>query len=158
MTVNRFRRPVPPPMSHDFGKQPYVTDLNNVTMRNNNFRTAIWTGANLQMTLMSINPNQDVGLEVHSDVDQFFYIVNGVALVLMGEEKNSLNYRRTAVNGNGIFIPAGTWHNVVNAGNVQLKMFTIYAPPEHPMGTVEHGNPGYAPRQAVGEPVGGEEI
>ncbi len=122
--------------SMDYGPEPFVVDIEKVTKQNPNYRTALWTGDHLQVTLMDIPVGGDVGLEIHPDTDQFFRIEEGVAQVLMGNNQNNLNLRARATDGDAIMIPAGTWHNVVNAGNEPLKMYSIYAPPHHPRGTV----------------------
>lgn len=120
----------------DYGKQPYVVDINEATKQNNNFRTALWTGTHLQVTLMSINVGDDIGLESHPNVDQFLRIEEGEGLVRMGMRKDNLNFERRVSDDYAIMIPAGTWHNVINTGNTPLKLYSIYAPPEHPFGTV----------------------
>lgn len=121
----------------DQGKKPFVVNIEDVTKRNNTYRTALWTGEHLQLTLMSILPGEDVGLEVHPHVDQFIRIEEGRGLTEMGAERDRLNLRQYVGDGTAIFVPAGTWHNVTNIGAVPLKLYTIYAPPNHPFGTVE---------------------
>lgn len=120
----------------DYGPKPYVVDIEKVTEENTNYRTALWTGPNLQVTLMSIDVDDDIGLEVHDNVDQFIRIEEGQGLVLMGKEKNQLDYQQRVRDDFAIMVPAGTWHNVVNTGSKPLKLYAIYAPPEHPQGTV----------------------
>jgi len=120
----------------DKGPEPYVTDLDRLARINPNFRTAIWTGNELQLTVMSIPPKGEVGLELHDDTDQFLYVVSGSATVLMGADRNKLDYQKTAKAGSGIFVPLNTWHNIVNTGSRPLKLFTVYAPPHHPHGTI----------------------
>lgn len=120
----------------DYGPEPFVINIDEATKRNKNYRTALWTGKNLQLTLMSIIPHGDIGLEVHPTNDQFIRIEEGQGIVQMGPTKNNLNFRRGVSDGFAIFIPAGTWHNVINTGNTPLKVYSIYAPPKHPHGTV----------------------
>ncbi len=120
----------------DFGKKPYVVDIEDLTISNENFRTAAWTGVNMQMTLMTIQPGEDIGLEVHDDHDQFLRIEQGNAQVLMGESKDDLSLDIPAEEDFAIFVPAGKWHNIVNTGSVPLKLYSIYAPSEHPFGTI----------------------
>jgi mannose-6-phosphate isomerase-like protein (cupin superfamily) len=119
----------------DSGPQPYVENIEQVTLSNANYRTALWTGANLQLTLMSIEPGHDIGLEVHDDHDQFLRIEQGEAKVMMGPSKDELNTWQ-ASDDFAVFVPAGTWHNLINVGSDNLKLYSIYAPPEHPHGTV----------------------
>jgi mannose-6-phosphate isomerase-like protein (cupin superfamily) len=120
----------------DYGPQPFVVNINEATKQNNTYRTALWTGKHLQVTLMSIKVGEDIGLEVHPDVDQFLRIEQGQGIVQMGKNKNNLTFTRKVYDDFAIMIPAGTWHNVTNIGNVPLKLYSIYAPPNHPFGTV----------------------
>lgn len=120
----------------DYGPQPYVVNINEASKQNNTFRTALWTGKHLQVTLMSINAGDDIGLEVHPDVDQFIRIEEGQGLVKMGSSKDKLDFQANVYDDFAIMIPAGTWHNVINTGNKPLKVYSIYAPPQHPHGTV----------------------
>lgn len=134
MNNSNFRRQFP--KLTDFGPEPFVVNIEEAAKQNNNFRTALWTGNNLQVTLMSINPGEDIGLEVHPTVDQFIRIEQGGGLVKMGDSKYRLDYQRRIYDNFAIMIPAGKWHNVINTGSKPLKLYTIYAPPEHPRGTV----------------------
>jgi len=120
----------------DYGGKPFVVDIKEAAKQNKNYRTALWTGKHLQVTLMSIEVGGDIGLEVHPDVDQFIRIEQGQGLVRMGERKDHLDFERRVSEDDAIMIPAGTWHNVTNTGHVPLKLYSIYAPPEHPFGTV----------------------
>lgn len=120
----------------DYGPEPFVININEATMQNNNFRTALWTGKRLQVTLMSINVGESIGLEMHPDVDQFIRIEQGYGLVQMGNNKNNLNFERKVYDDFAIIIPAGKWHNLTNIGNVPIKLYSIYAPPNHPKGTI----------------------
>lgn len=122
--------------SNDFGPNPFVTNINSATLRNNNFRTALWTGNHLQLTLMSINVGEDIGLEVHPNTDQFIRIEQGQGVVVMGDSQDSFNFRQNVYDDYIIIIPAGKWHNIINTGSVPLKLYSIYAPPSHPHGTV----------------------
>jgi len=111
-------------------------DINKATIHNDNYRTTLWTGKNLQLTVMSIPPGQDIGLEIHHDHDQFLRVEGGQGLAQMGDTKEHLSFRQPVFDDSAIFIPAGTWHNVTNTGNNPLKLYSIYAPPEHPFGTI----------------------
>lgn len=126
----------PPIKLRDYGGKPFVVNIERAAEQNQNFRTALWTGKHLQVTLMSIEVGGDIGLEVHPNVDQFIRIEQGQGLVQMGERKDRLDFERRVSEGDAIMIPAGTWHNVTNIGHVPLKLYSIYAPPEHPFGTV----------------------
>lgn len=120
----------------DYGPEPFVIDIDHATKQNDAFRTALWTGTYLQLTLMSINAGDDIGLELHSNLDQFLRVEQGQGLVKMGQSRDNLNFQRRVGDGYAIIIPAGTWHNVINTGKTPLKLYSIYAPPQHPKGTV----------------------
>ncbi|MGE7921257.1 cupin domain-containing protein [Viridibacillus sp. NPDC093762] len=124
------------PILKDHGGEPFVVNINQVAKQNNTYRTAIWTGNHLQVTLMSINVGEDIGLEIHPNVDQFLRVEEGQGLVQMGKSKDNLNFVENVGDDYAIIIPAGTWHNVTNTGNTPLKLYSIYAPPNHPFGTV----------------------
>ncbi|WP_330396894.1 cupin domain-containing protein [Anaeromicrobium sediminis] len=85
---------------------------------------------------MSIGVGEDIGLEVHPTGDQFIRIEEGEGLVQMGDSKYKLNFQEKVYDDYAIIIPAGKWHNVINTGDTPLKLYAIYAPPEHPRGTV----------------------
>lgn len=120
----------------DYGPEPYVVNISEVTKKNNTFRSALWTGKHLQLTLMSINVGEDIGLEVHPNTDQFIRIEEGQGLVKMGDRKDMLYFEEKVYDDFAIFIPAGKWHNIINTGKQPLKLYSIYAPPNHPKGTV----------------------
>jgi len=105
-------------------------------MVNSAYRVALWTGEHLQLTLMSIDVGDDIGLEMHPDVDQFIRIEEGLGIVRMGESPGALSYQAGVSDDYAILIPAGKWHNLINIGSKPLKLYSIYAPPEHPRGTV----------------------
>lgn len=120
----------------DSGPEPFVTNLKNAALQNNYFRSTLWTGKNLQLTVMSLLPYEDVGLEQHKSVDQLLYVLQGVGEVRMGDRKDNLNFHRYVYENYAIIIPAGKWHNLTNIGNKRLKLFSVYGPPEHPRGTI----------------------
>ena len=120
----------------DYGAEPTVLDIDAYTLTNDNFRTAIWTGKKLQVTVMSIPVGGDVGLEQHPDTDQFLRIEDGNAKVMMGDKKDSLTFIVNVAKDYAIFVPAGKWHNIINTGERTLKLYSVYSPAEHPRGTV----------------------
>jgi mannose-6-phosphate isomerase-like protein (cupin superfamily) len=120
----------------DCGANPYAINISNAAVCNNNFRTTIWTGTHLQTTLMCIEPGGDIGLECHSDTDQFIRIECGRGMACMGPKEDVLNFQRPICTGCAVFVPAGTFHNIINTGKGPLKLYSIYAPPHHPRGTV----------------------
>ncbi|TSB45905.1 cupin domain-containing protein [Alkalicoccobacillus porphyridii] len=124
----------------DYGKEPFTLNIAQASKNNNTYRTAIWTGEHLQVTLMSINIGDDIGLEIHPDTDQFLRIEQGQGLLQMGEDPNNpndLTYQANVFEDSAIMVPAGTWHNIINTGPLPLKIYSIYAPPHHPYGTVQ---------------------
>lgn len=120
----------------DYGPEPFATNIKEATLQNNNFRTTIWTGENLQVTLMCINVGESIGLEVHPHTDQIIAIEQGTGLVQMGNDRNNLNFQTRVHEDCIIVVPAGKWHNLTNTGNVPIKLYSIYAPPQHPRGTI----------------------
>lgn len=124
------------PKTHDFGPDPYVVDINKAALQNDAFRKVVWTGRHLQLTLMSIGAGQDIGLEIHPDLDQFIRIESGQGVVMMGDRWERLDFEARVYDDFAFIIPAGKWHNIVNTGNLPLKLYSIYAPPQHPPGTV----------------------
>ncbi len=126
----------PDMVSRDYGPNPFVINVEQATQRNSTFRTALWTGQHLQLTLMSIEVGEEIGLESHPHLDQFLCIEQGRGIVKMGERKHMLDFQRRVAQGDAIMVPAGTWHNLVNTSNIPLKLYSIYAPPQHPRGTV----------------------
>ena len=120
----------------DRGKKPVVEDIEGMTLTNDNYRTTIWTGDKLQVTVMSILPGDDIGLEIHHGIDQFLRIEAGEGLCEMGDAEDNLTFKEAVKADHAIFVPADTWHNVTNTGTKPLKLYTIYAGPDHVVGTV----------------------
>lgn len=120
----------------DFGPEPLIVNIDRSSKINDNYRTALWTGGHLQVTLMSIPQGGDIGVEMHDNLDQFIRIESGRALVMMGKSGYDLNYEKQVDGDYAVIVPAGTWHNIINTGNTPLKLYSVYAPPEHPFGTV----------------------
>lgn len=125
-----------PATEEDMGKNPWVLNIELGTLANPHYRNARWTGEYLQMTFMSLSPGETIDLEVHNDHDQFIRIEQGEAQVLMGRSRNEMSFVRSVSGDWAIFIPAGYWHEVRNTGKTDLKLYTIYAPGEHPAGTI----------------------
>lgn len=120
----------------DHGPHPFVVDIEQATVGNTDYRQTLWTGRNLQVTVMAIAPGDDIGLEVHHDHDQFLRVEAGRGRVQMGPAEDDLSFDREVENDWAILVPAGSWHNVTNIGDEPLKVYSLYAPPEHPHGTV----------------------
>ena len=124
------------PEIRDYGGEPFIFNIDHATNMNENFRTTLWTGRDLQLTLMSSPAGGDIGTEMHKDIDQFIRVESGRARVYMGSCRNDLREQGYVDGNDAILIPAGTWHNIVNVGNRPLKLYSLYAPPAHPFGTV----------------------
>lgn len=114
----------------------WVDNIEAVTLENTNFRTVIYTGKHSQLTVMSIPPGGEVGWEAHGNLDQFLRLEAGKARLDLGSNEDSVDESHDIEDDWALIIPAGTWHNVVNTGDVDLKLYSIYSPPEHPDGTV----------------------
>lgn len=120
----------------DHGKKPYVVNIEDAAETNENYRTTIWTGEKLQVTVMAIQPNDDIGLEIHHGIDQFIRIEEGEGLCQMGPAEDDLSFEQKVGDDDAVFVPADTWHNITNTGKEPLKLYTIYAGPDHVEGTV----------------------
>lgn len=125
------------PAVKDCGPAPYEINIEAATVQNTNFRTVLWTGKNLQVVLMSLRPGEEIGMEIHPTVDQLIRIEEGCGIIKMGTSKDNPEITRKACRGDAIMVPCGTWHNLINTGKQPLKLYTVYAPPEHPRGAVQ---------------------
>ena len=114
----------------------WVKDIERVTLANDTFRTVLFTGEHHQLVVMSIPPGEEIGREVHPDNDQFLRIEQGDARLELGRSEDSVDDTHEVDADWAFVIPAGVWHNVVNIGRHELKLYSLYAPPHHPDGTV----------------------
>lgn len=114
----------------------WIGDIERATLENVTFRTVLFTGAHTQLTVMSLAPGEDIGLEAHPDIDQFIRIDDGHARVEFGSTKDRIDETHDVEGDWAIVIPAGVWHNVVNTGVGDLKLYSLYSPPQHPADTV----------------------
>ncbi len=128
--------PTPGPPGVDQGMLGWSANIETLTIDNDRFRTVLFTGQSLQLTVMSLQPGEEIGAEVHPALDQFIRIEQGRAEVVMGRSENDQGETHHLAEDWSVIIPAGTWHNVINCGDSTLKLYSIYAPPEHPQGTV----------------------
>lgn len=109
----------------------YITDIENETLNNENFRKVLYTGENMQLVIMTLEPGEDIGAEVHHDIDQFFRVETGVAKVVIDGEEQTIGPDFIAI------VPAGSEHNIINASaEEKLRLYTIYTPPEHKDGAI----------------------
>jgi mannose-6-phosphate isomerase-like protein (cupin superfamily) len=114
----------------------WIGDVEQATLDNTTFRTVVFTGAHTQLTVMSIEQGDDIGREVHPDHDQFIRIEQGTARVELSTGEDSVDETHDVEADWAVIVPAGVWHNVVNTGDGELKVYSLYSPPEHPDGTV----------------------
>ena len=114
----------------------WVGDIERLTLDNTTFRTVVFTGEHTQLTVMRLAPGEDIGREAHGDRDQFLRIERGQARVELGGTEAAVDETHEASDDWAIIVPAGVWHNVVNTGTEDLKLYSLYSPPEHPDGTV----------------------
>ena len=110
--------------------EPYYGQIEKETLSNENFRKVIFTGQHSQLVLMSLKPNEEIGMEVHQGVDQFFRFERGSGKVVVDGKEFEVT------DGSAVVVPAGSNHNVINTGADDLKLYTIYSPPNHPEGTI----------------------
>ena len=114
----------------------WVGDIEDATLANDTFRTVLFTGQNLQLTVMRLGPGEEIGVEMHDHLDQFIRIEQGMARVTMGPSEDEVSETHEVEDDWAVIIPGGTWHNVINTGEGDLKLYSLYTPPEHPDGTV----------------------
>jgi mannose-6-phosphate isomerase-like protein (cupin superfamily) len=114
----------------------WVGDIEQATIENETFRTVLWTGEHSQLTVMSIPAGEDIGKEVHPDHDQFLRIEQGSGRVELGPSENEVELTHDVGADWAIVVPAGVWHNVINTGDGELKVYSLYSPAEHPPNTV----------------------
>ena len=110
----------------------FVDNIEDLTLGNKDFRRVVYTGKHTQLVLMSLRKGEEIGEEVHDDRDQFFRVEKGKGEVVIDGDRHKI--RRD----DAIVVPAGARHNVINTGDKSLKLYTLYAPPEHKDGTVHH--------------------
>lgn len=106
-------------------KKGFNSNIEDETLENDKFRKVLYTGHNLQLVLMTLQPGENIGIEVHEN-DQFFRFEAGNGQVIINETTHNVS------DGSGVIIPAGSEHDIINTGNVALQMYTIYGPPHHP--------------------------
>jgi mannose-6-phosphate isomerase-like protein (cupin superfamily) len=123
-------------MIEDKGKQPAVFNLEELVIENQAYRQTIWTGDKMQVTVMSIPVGGEIGLEEHHNIEQFIRVDQGQGKVYMGQKSDELTFVEDIEDGYSVHIPAEIFHNIVNTGTEPLQLYSIYAEPEHPFGTV----------------------
>jgi mannose-6-phosphate isomerase-like protein (cupin superfamily) len=121
----------------DNGPDPNAFDIETATRENDTYRTVVWTGKYLQVTLMSIPVGESIGLEAHPGTDQFLRLDAGRGKCVMGPAEDELTFEQEVTDGWSIQVPAGTWHDVINTGEEPLRLYAIYAPVHHAPGLVQ---------------------
>jgi mannose-6-phosphate isomerase-like protein (cupin superfamily) len=111
-------------------------DIEKLTLENTNFRTVVYTGEHTQLTVMSIPPGGEVGWESHGHLDQFLRLEQGRGRLDFGRSGDRVEESHEVEADWALIVPASVWHNVVNIGDADLKLYSLYSPPQHPDGTV----------------------
>ena len=114
----------------------WVGDIERETVDNGFFRRVVFTGEHVQLTVMRLAPGEEIGVEMHDHLDQFLRIEQGSGRVTFGASKDQVDEEHDVKDDWAIVVPGGVWHNVVNTGDGDLKLYSLYAPPEHPPETV----------------------
>ena len=112
----------------------WAGNIERMTLDNTNFRTVVFTGAHAQLTLMRLAPGEDIGREVHPDRDQFLRLEQGTARVELGSTEATIEETYDVSAEWAFIVPAGVWHNVVNTGMDEVKLYSLYSPPGTPTG------------------------
>ena len=108
----------------------FVDDIEKLTKENSDFRRVLYTGKYVQLVLMALQPGEEIGEEVHEDVDQFFRVEDGEGVVVIDGTRHEIE------DDDAIVVPAGARHNVINTGDKPLRFYTLYGPPEHRDGVI----------------------
>ena len=123
-------------MKKDMDEKSNLINIHKEVSSNPNFRKEVWTGGSMQVTVMTIPVGGEVGLEMHNDLEQFIKVESGCANVYMGDTKRNVKFIGKVNADYAIVVPSGMWHNVINACSCPLKVYSVYAPPKHRVGTV----------------------
>jgi mannose-6-phosphate isomerase-like protein (cupin superfamily) len=119
----------------------FHTNIENDTLENNNYRKVISTQSNMQIVLMSLKPKEEIGNEIHENIDQFFRVEKGKAKAIITDNKTNEVKEYELKDGSVLIIPKGTYHNIINIGDTELKLYTIYSPPNHNSDLVQLNKP-----------------
>ena len=114
----------------------WIGDIEQATLENATFRTVVFTGEHTQLTVMRLAPGEDIGREAHPHLDQFIRVEEGEGRAELGTTEDRVDEAHDVRDDWAIVVPAGVWHNVVNTGAGDLKLYSLYSPPEHPADTV----------------------
>jgi mannose-6-phosphate isomerase-like protein (cupin superfamily) len=114
----------------------WVGNVGETVRASSYFRQVVFTGHEMQLVVMTLQPGEDIGLEVHDHVEQFIRVESGRATVTLGPSEHEITEAHDIAAGWAVVVPAGTWHNVLNSGGGDLQLSTIYGPPQHADGTI----------------------
>lgn len=114
----------------------WIGDIEQQTLANTTFRTVLFTGEHTQLTVMRLAPGEEIGREAHHDRDQFLRVEQGKARVELGRSEDTIDETHDVEGDWAVVVPAGVWHNLVNTGTEDVKLYSLYSPPEHPPDTV----------------------
>ena len=109
----------------------FIKNIEDISIKNEEFRQVLYTAGNIQLVVMSLKPKEEIGMEIH-ELDQFFRVEEGTGEALLDGVRTGISA------GFAVLVPAGTNHNIINTGSVPLKLYTLYAPPNHRDGVVHH--------------------
>jgi mannose-6-phosphate isomerase-like protein (cupin superfamily) len=109
----------------------FVQNIEEIAVKNDNFRQVLYTAKNTQLVVMSLKPNEEIGMEMHH-LDQFFRVEEGDGVAILH------GVHMVIAPGFAVLVPAGTHHNIINTGSGDLKLYTLYSPPNHADGTIHH--------------------
>lgn len=109
----------------------FVQDIEHLAIKNNDFRQVLYTAKNCQLVIMALKPKEEIGAEIHK-LDQFFRVEEGSGVAILDDVRTAISA------GFAVVVPAGAKHNIINTGTVSLKLYTLYAPPNHRDGVVHH--------------------
>jgi len=112
----------------------FVVNIEKTTEENNNFRKVLYTAKNSQLVVMSLKPNEEIGAEVH-DLDQFIRVESGTGKAILDGVEHLIE------DGSAVVVPAGANHNIINTSNEEMKLYTVYSPPEHKDGLIHPTRP-----------------
>lgn len=126
----------------DTGKTPFIQNMIEMAKQNTNYREAIWTGEEMQVTLMSIPAGHgDIGMEIHPTHDQLLFLAAGTGTVQMGDHEDHITIKKTVKAGDTVIVPKNIWHNITNSGDAPMQVISVYAPVQHPAGIVQEHKP-----------------
>ncbi|CAN5883067.1 hypothetical protein BH24ACT6_BH24ACT6_14370 [soil metagenome] len=114
----------------------WIADIEKTTIDNTNFRTVLFTARHIQLTVMSLAVGENIGWEMHDNLDQFLRIERGSGTLRLGSSSDDVAEEHAVSDDWAMIIPAGTWHDVANDGDGELKLYSVYGPPDHPAGTL----------------------